>query len=308
MTVQGSGAPAKTSETTRAPFAGFWREHQTPFYYIVLSLMVVMVAAEALLAVPLRFRGISQIADCWPSVLLAVALAWYVRWRPLPRAIELSELAIFAIILSKIMDILIQIAGRSPHPFADAQLAAIDHAAGFSTAFWVRLIARCWWLRGGLFIAYNLLPILVFSATLVPPFFRDATSSRRFVLGTTVASILTAIMFWWWPAVGPWTMEGYPPIPEQSAIAAILAHVRSPLPFTADMKGAGIVSLPSFHAVLALMSAFALRKIRGLRVFAFTLCGLIVVSTISTGWHYGIDVVAAFAVAAVSIAAVSWID
>jgi hypothetical protein len=308
MTVQGSDASAKTSDISRSVFAGFWREHQTPFHYTALSLMVVMIAAEALVAVPLRFNGVSQITGCWPSVLLSVALAWYVRWRPLPRAIELSELAIFAIIFSQIMAILIQIAGRSPHPFVDGQLAAIDHSVGFSTVYWVRLIARVWWLRGGLFIAYNLLPILVFSATLVPPFFRDATSSRRFVLGTTVAAILTAIMFWWWPAVGPWTVEGYPPIPEQSAVAAILAHVRSPLPFTADMNGAGIVSLPSFHAVLALMAAFALRRIRGLRIFAFTLCGLIVVSTISTGWHYGIDVVAAFAVAAASIAAVSWID
>jgi len=41
--------------------------------------------------------------------------------------------------------------------------------------------------------------------------------------------------------------------------------------------------------------------IRGLRIVGVAMAGLVVVSTVSTGWHYVVDVIAGFAMAAVAL-------
>ncbi len=62
------------------------------------------------------------------------------------------------------------------------------------------------------------------------------------------------------------------------------------------LKDAGVVAFPSFHVVLAILSVVALWRIRGVKWFALIIGILICVSTITTGWHYGIDVIAGLAV------------
>jgi membrane-associated phospholipid phosphatase len=54
----------------------------------------------------------------------------------------------------------------------------------------------------------------------------------------------------------------------------------------------GIVCLPSFHAFWAIVSAQALYTFRYLRYPAIAIASLITVSTLTTGWHYGVDVIA----------------
>jgi membrane-associated phospholipid phosphatase len=74
-----------------------------------------------------------------------------------------------------------------------------------------------------------------------------------------------------------------------------------------DMNDAGIVSFPSFHVVLALLSAMALGTIRSLRVWVWALAGLICISAVTTGWHYGVDILGGMILAIVTLIAVSWI-
>lgn len=68
-----------------------------------------------------------------------------------------------------------------------------------------------------------------------------------------------------------------------------------------DLNDTAIVSFPSFHVALALLSAVALGLIRRLRVLAWILTVLVCISTIAAGWHYGIDVLGGIGVATVSI-------
>src|SRR5215469_5495259 len=58
-----------------------------------------------------------------------------------------------------------------------------------------------------------------------------------------------------------------------------------------DLFG-GIVCLPSFHVFWAVISAHALQPFRLLRYPAILLACLIAISTMTTGWHYGVDVIA----------------
>jgi membrane-associated phospholipid phosphatase len=67
------------------------------------------------------------------------------------------------------------------------------------------------------------------------------------------------------------------------------------------MDHAGIVSFPSFHVVLAILSAVALSCIRPLRAPVWILAAMICASTIVTGWHYAIDILGGLVVAMISI-------
>jgi len=301
-----------TQAAPQAQQAGWLRaaghDYRTPFHIAAALLMVTLLVTEAVLSRALHFSGMREIFNAWPSAVLGLLCVWYARWRPLPRAIESAELALLAVIFTNILTILIQLAGRSPHALCDAQFAAMDRAMHFSTAYWKSVAAANPVMQTLLAFCYNLVAPMIFLATLVPPFFGQRSASRQFILGIVVAAIGTATIFWAWPAVGPWTTEGYAPAQNQAAVTAYIGRLRSSLPVYADMQDAGIVSFPSFHVVLAVLAAWAVRRIRILSVFAWVVCGLICISTISTGWHYGVDVVAGFALSAACIVSVSWIE
>jgi membrane-associated phospholipid phosphatase len=65
----------------------------------------------------------------------------------------------------------------------------------------------------------------------------------------------------------------------------------------------GIVSFPSFHTVWAIFAASALWGFRYLRVPLVLLSTSIVLSTLTTGWHYLVDVLAGIVLAALSLVA-----
>jgi hypothetical protein len=64
----------------------------------------------------------------------------------------------------------------------------------------------------------------------------------------------------------------------------------------------GIIACPSFHTTLAILAALALRSVPYLRWPAALLASLIVVSTVTTGWHYISDVLAGALVTAAAAA------
>ena len=53
----------------------------------------------------------------------------------------------------------------------------------------------------------------------------------------------------------------------------------------------GVVTFPSFHGAIAVMTAFALRDVRWLAPFAWIWCVIVNISAIPMGGHYGIDLV-----------------
>jgi len=62
----------------------------------------------------------------------------------------------------------------------------------------------------------------------------------------------------------------------------------------------GLICFPSFHTILAVLAGVALWSIPYLRWAAAALAALIVVSTVTTGTHYVVDVVAGLGVAFVA--------
>jgi hypothetical protein len=281
------------------------KRHATPFNRTMGLALVILLAAELLVAKAVGLGSLWRLLSIWPGLVLLVGVLLYCVLRPLPRLIESCELAIWAGLLTNILALLIQIAGRSPRPLVDHWLANIDARMHFSTSLIVHHFAKLPLLQICSSNVYALLPVLIVGAILLPPFFGHPAALRRFLLSVVLAAILTAASSALWPAAGPWTTECLTPTKDQAAVTAYLMRLKSAAPVDLDMQDAGIVSLPSFHVVLAVLSALALSSILRLRGWAWSLVGLICISTVTTGWHYGIDVVAGLIFAIVSFAAAS---
>lgn len=274
------------------------------FNLLMGATLLVVLAADLALARVVDFNGAGQSLQVWTTALFLGAILWYCRWRPLPRLVDACELAIWAVLYFDALSVLIQIAGRSPRPLVDVQLTAMDARMHFATVTVVHWAAHWRAVKAVFVIAYELEPLLLLTALVFLPFMGHAEASRRYVLGIVVAAVITAGAFALWPAAGPWMTEGYRPTHSQTLATGYLQLLKTQKPVALDMQDAGIVAFPSFHTLLALLSAIALSSMRRLRVAAWAIAGLIIVSTLTTGWHYLTDVLGGIVLTAISVAVV----
>ena len=143
-------------------------------------------------------------------------------------------------------------------------------------------------LRAVLDRSYDLLPPFLLVAALAPALLGKKIAAERFLAANAIAFVTAVPVFCLLPAIGPWAGLGFPANSAQAACEQAIFAMRG----GAHSAVAGIVCLPSFHTVWAVLSAAALWRWRWLRVPATVLAILIVVSTLTTGWHYALDVLA----------------
>lgn len=286
-----------------------WRQFATPFHITILLVIAILVPVAVMLAAMLQLHGLGHVVDAvWPGCSVLFACAIYCRWRPLPRLIETCDLALISLVFFAVFADLTLLAARSHYGLVDAQLSAFDAAFHFKTGYFAQSVARFPLVAGLFRIIYKMcVPMMVF-AVVIPPFFGHSGASRKCILAIVFAAIATATIFWFLPAAGPWTVQGFQPTNEQAAIADYLSRLKVDAPFTTDCRTIGIISFPSFHVVLAIVSAAAIGSVRVLRVAAWTLAALICASTITTGWHYGVDVLGGLVLAWAAMVLARWID
>jgi membrane-associated phospholipid phosphatase len=268
--------------------------------------VAVLVPVEVVLARVVHLGGLLQLLDVWPGLLLLAACLCYCMVRPIQKFVEVCELTIWSVVLFDVLSVLVQIAGRSPRPLMDAALSAVDGHMHLKTVSVVHLVELIPGLPIFFQISYDLILPFMLAALFVPPLMGRAIESRRYLAAVTFAAILTAILFALWPAVGPWTAQAIRPTKSQVGVTSYLLRLKSKAPVDIDERDAAIVSFPSFHVVLAILSATALGSFRRLRTGAWMLAALIGVSTVATGWHYGIDLVGGVLVAAASVVVARW--
>jgi hypothetical protein len=273
------------------------QRNSTRFYRAMSLLVIGLFLFDIVAARAVQLDGLSQLLSIWPGLLLVSVGLWLCHWRPLPRLIDSCENAIWAILLTNLLSTLIQIAGRSSYPLIDAPLTQVDRYWHFNTANIAHLAAHFPPLQLVFSLTYNLIPLLIMASLLLPPFVGRAGASRRYLISLVLATFMTAALFAFWPAAGPWTTENFRPSNAQLQVTRYLAQLKSHARVTLDFESAAIVSFPSFHVVLAVLSATALSGIARIRAIGWILAGLTCISTLTTGWHYGVDLLGGFAVA-----------
>lgn len=234
------------------------------------------------------------------AIWQALPLYWHRKGRFALRDASLTLLwaALAWIMLPYPVDIAARL-GRA-FPLRDSLLASLDAHLGFNVAAVAHWAAQHW-LGRAINESYALLTPMIVLGFLVPGLTGKARAVKRLLAANLVAFAVGVPVFAMVPAVGPWYGEHFAPNPVQTVCEADLLRMRETAPY--EHRPAGVVCFPSFHVMWAVLSAEALACFRWLRWPAWILAALIVVSTMTTGWHYFCDVLGGFALAAVAITA-----
>jgi hypothetical protein len=278
--------------------------------YFHLHLATAFVAMLAATAIACRLTGVI-INDAWSigialfATLVAI-MPLLIFWQDKKR-LDMREAALaipWGLAFAGMLPLCVVAAARSHQPLQDSRFAHIDSFFGVNipqVAGWAAHHA----LGNAINKTYNLLIPLMPLALFAPALAGQWKEARAYVTSNVAAFAIGVPLFWLFPAVGPWYAYNIPPNIQQLHCQSSLLLLRSaPSPFVASASG--VVCFPSFHVIWAVLCWRALWGFRPLRVPVSILCTTIILSTMTTGWHYFTDVLGGLIVAAFCIAIAEW--
>jgi len=233
------------------------------------------------------------------AMISPLPLYWHEKGRA---ALRESVLVLpWELIVALTLPFTVFVAARLRMPLQDAFLGSIDQYLGVSVPA-IMAWADHHWLGTVINASYPTLLPLMALACLVPPLTGKVQEARTFLLSNLIAYAIGLPLFAMLPAIGPWSFYHLVPQAGQAITADLLREIRFPGPYYSHDQGAGLVCFPSFHVIWAMLSAKALWGFRLVRIPLALLSTLIILSTLTTGWHYFCDVLAGLVIAVVSLA------
>lgn len=113
---------------------------------------------------------------------------------------------------------------------------------------------------------------------------------KRFIIGSTICLVFLCLF----PAIGPFHYYGLEMNPGQEAYLEHAKMCRA-AGIVLCSSGEGLITFPSFHTMWAL---FLMAAAKGwLKAPGVALNILVVLATLTTGWHYGVDTIIGAAIA-----------
>lgn len=157
------------------------------------------------------------------------------------------------------------------------------------------------WLGRLVVSSYGWLGRYLAVSLFLPILLGRTSTARKFIAADLIAFYISLPCLYFFPAVGPWF--GYHVAPYKGEgemmIQLALFALRKPGPCVLGLTG--ILCLPSFHVIWAILCAYTLWNIRGARIPAIVVSASLIIATLATEWHYFVDVIAGLFVALVSI-------
>lgn len=249
----------------------------------------------------LRFPWSDSIAPFAVVAVLGPCAAFYQRRRVEPFVISL--LACMQILLfTACFTILMYSLAALGAPLVDEFLMAADAALGIHTPDIVRWAQSRPWLYEGIGWAYDSVIVQTLCVILILGFRGERRAVEQYVLRFMLALLITAALFAVLPAKGPFATYGLAARPTQQRYLQHLEGLRSGELRSVSLREAeGLVTFPSFHTTWAILLAAAFWHRKRLFLPFALLNGVVIVGTLTTGWHYFADVLGGVAVAGVTI-------
>jgi hypothetical protein len=246
--------------------------------------------------------GLTFVGWAKPAYMLGVLFGISFLYSYKGRDRRLSDAADFAalwVAFSLAGAIFTYLAATVRMPLHDAQFAAIDAALGFHWVLWFGAVLAHPWIHVPLAAAYgSFLPQIVGSII----YFAHSGQTRRNIeliwiamLSLMLATVISGLL----PSLGPYVhfTNG------TSIYLVTVMTLRAPGPHIFALRDlTGIIKLPSFHTVLAVVFVYVHRPPSRSFVPVAVLNALMLLAIPSEGHHYLIDMIAGGAVAAVTIA------
>ena len=221
----------------------------------------------------------------------------YGRWRPAPVLRNLCG-ALAVIAWSAAMAGIISLIGlRYQSPLVDSTLASLDRVADIDVPWLVEWSAAHPFWAQLLDAAYRSSYTQLFTLTILLAVRSRAYKLWQLTLVFAITIVASTTISIFWPAKGAFAYFNYPSdILDRLPAGAGVYHLQKfeyfrydPSPILSFANLQGVVTFPSFHCCLALMTIFATWGTRWL--FAITLVwnALVIASTLPIGGHYAID-------------------
>ncbi len=226
------------------------------------------------------------------GLLLAIAAAYRRRSRALSTKAGSGGLWIAFAVAGCVLTYL---AATCSRPLQDAALTDMDRALGFDWLTLYDAMLAHPALHRTLALAYaSLAPQITLSVLLLP-----ARRNHEMVVLATLALLPTVAVSLLWPALGPFTAHAV-----TATYLPDLLALRGSGPWRFDAPALeGIVTMPAYHATLAVLFAYGWRGMGMLTGIAVALNAVMLLSVPPVGGHYLVDVLAGAVIALLAVGA-----
>jgi hypothetical protein len=265
-----------------------------PLAWVMICLLLAIDCVWAS-QVELKINGCGAHA-CLIGALLAIAVAYRRRNRSI--AIMVEAIALWFVFTPAIAT-LSYLAASCAFPLQDVLMERMDRAIGFDWVVWHDAVLHRPILNFLLFVSYNslfpqvTLSIIYFAATDRP------ARTRELLLLAGATAAVTVLISAIWPTLGPFATYGGG---DDSFLHDLLA-MRAAGPWQFNLLALeGIIQMPSYHTVLAVLLTYAFRGTGPIGNVIAALNTFMLLSIPPFGGHYLVDVLAGGALALGAIA------
>jgi len=290
-------APAQTRASRGLAFVGGFHLRMA---LAISTLLVISLAGCAITGIKLPDLGAWAIVFVVLSaMLLPLPAYWYEKDRA--DLLDSALTVLWALLIRMIIPILVQVGARLRMPLQDSFFGRADEHLGVSVPA-IMAWANHHWLGSVLNRSYAWVVILLPLSVLLPVLAGKLKYAKEFLVANMISFAIGIPLFALLPAIGPWQYFHFPPSQAQSAFCELpLLAMRLPGAYVLGSQEAGVVCFPSFHVAWAIFFAAALWGFRWLRIPVALVSGMVILSTVTTGWHYFVDVLGGIALAVISI-------
>lgn len=228
-----------------------------------------------------------------PLLLTAVlcVVARYYLGRGVQKFVLCASSLVYLVVFCASFVVLMYALAATRRPLIDEQLLHADHRLGFQLPELLAWMKSHPMLDRILAVAYDTLLPQTILVIAVLGFRADNDALQKFIMRFMVCALVTVILFCLLPALGPFAAAGSSPNATQIRTLEQLQAMRSGARTTVTWRDAeGLITFPSFHTIWAILMALAYRRHPILFAFFGAVNALVIVSTLTTGWHYVSDV------------------
>ena len=303
----GTGTEESVLSQLRARLIEMYTQDPMRRFNRLIACVSAFLIITVIVLLPVAQLRISIFLVTLPAPLLIGAFAVWSQVVSCPRLRDASLLCFWALLITVCIGSLVWVAARTPIALVDLRLANFDHSIGLETNMAVQAAAFHPRVAKVLAAIYTLMIPFSLAALIISVFEGKREPAQRLVIAYAAAALTTIAGFALYPAAGPWTVYRFAPSPEQMLVQSTLALLKTSGPLRQSIARCGLVAFPSFHVAQCILTAIALWHSRWLRFPAAVLAILMCISTVTTGWHYVIDVIGGVTVAIFSQVIAVWV-
>lgn len=261
----------------------------------MLTAAMAAVALVLSLWTQLRFASLPNLLPLTAAVLAVDFACRFAPPTPTVRAVQTILYGILYLAITCFCGILAAYAAqRFALPLWDHRLEQADLALGVNWLDFVRWVDDRPMVHLVLMLAYRTMSAQIALPVIVLAFFASSDDVKKYLLSFVIALSVTITISSLMPAAGPIAQIDLSSFQVMRFTGATpvdhLTLLRSAGPVEISDGLAGIATFPSFHATVAVLVPLTLRRYRALFLALVVLDAAMLISTITEGAHYAVDI------------------